>query len=84
MRKSKIPKKNIGDTYVNFYHVDCYRIKKPKEILDLGFKEIISNPHNIITVEWADRIKKNIPKGAIWTSFAFLGRNKRKIVIKFK
>lgn len=69
----------------NFYHVDCYRIKKPKEILDLGFREIVSGPRNIVAIEWADRIKKVIPKeGVTWVSFAFLGRNKRKIVIKFK
>ena len=68
----------------NFYHLDCYRIKKPKEILDLGFKEIVSGPRNIVAIEWADRIKKVIPKGTIWVSFAFLGTNKRKIVIKFK
>jgi len=22
----------------NFYHVDCYRIKKPQELIDLGLK----------------------------------------------
>ena len=65
-----------------FYHLDCYRIEKPKEILDLGFKEIISNPQNIIAIEWADRIKKIIPKGTIWISFEFVDKNKRKIMIK--
>lgn len=81
MRKFKI--QNPKSKFENFYHVDCYRIEKPKEILDLGFKEIVSGPRNIVAIEWADRIKKVIPKGAIWVSFAFLGRNKRKIVIKW-
>jgi len=36
----------------NFCHIDCYRIQKPKELLDLGFKEIISNPQNIVVIEW--------------------------------
>ncbi len=44
------------------YHIDCYRIQKPKELLDMGFKEIISNSENIIAVEWADKIKKIMPK----------------------
>jgi len=70
--------------FEHFYHIDCYRIKKPKEILDLGFEEIISNSQNIVAIEWADRIKKIIPKGTIWIGFAFVSRNKRKIVIKFK
>ena len=65
-----------------FYHVDCYRIKKPREILDLGFKEIISNPKNIVAVEWAERIRKIMPKDIIWISFEFANKNQRKIVIK--
>ena len=74
----------LESQFLNFYHIDCYRIKKPKEILDLGFKGIVSGSRNIVAIEWADRIKKVIPKGAIWVNFAFLGRNKRKIVIKQK
>jgi len=66
----------------NFYHLDCYRIKKPQEILDLGFKEIIANPGNIVAVEWADYIRKIMPKDAIWIEFEFLGENKRKIVVR--
>ena len=33
--------------FANFYHIDCYRIQKPKEILDLGFRKTISNPKNL-------------------------------------
>jgi len=62
-----------------FYHVDCYRIKKPKEILDLGFKEIISNPQNIVVVEWADKIKKILPKNSLILKFKFVNKNSRKI-----
>ena len=64
-----------------FYHLDCYRIKKPREILDLGFKKIISDSENIIAIEWADRIKKIIPKNANWIKFEFIDKNKRKIKI---
>jgi tRNA threonylcarbamoyladenosine biosynthesis protein TsaE len=39
---------------LNFYHIDCYRIQKPKEILDLGVKEIISN------FEFVDELKRKI------------------------
>ncbi|MFZ5559331.1 MAG: tRNA (adenosine(37)-N6)-threonylcarbamoyltransferase complex ATPase subunit type 1 TsaE, partial [Patescibacteria group bacterium] len=39
--------------YKNFYHIDCYRIKTPEDILALDFKEIISNPKNIVLIEWA-------------------------------
>jgi len=70
--------------FSNFYHFDCYRIIKSKEVLSLGFKTIISDPNNIVAIEWADRIKKIIPQNAIWISFEFVDQNKRKIKIKDK
>jgi len=45
----------------------------------LGFKEIISNPKNIVALEWADRIRKILPKNSIILKFEFIGQNKRKI-----
>jgi len=80
MRRSRI--QSPTSKYQNFYHIDCYRIKKPEEILDLRFKEIISNPNNIIAIEWIDKIKRIIPKKITWLTFKFINKNKRKIVIK--
>jgi tRNA threonylcarbamoyladenosine biosynthesis protein TsaE len=68
--------------FQNFYHIDCYRIEDPKEILDLGFREIIKNPENIVAIEWAEKIKKIIPPRAIWIKFEFIDKNKRKITIR--
>ena len=75
--KFQIPK------FKTFYHIDCYRIEKPKEILDLGFKEIISNPRNIVAVEWADRIRKILPKDTRRLRFEFLDKNKREIKFNY-
>jgi len=66
----------------NFFHIDCYRIKKPKELLDLGFKEIIKNPKNIVVIEWADRVRKIMPKSALWIKFDFIDEKERKITIR--
>ncbi len=62
-----------------FYHFDCYRVSKTKELLDLGFKEIISNPENIVVIEWADKIKKIMPKDSTWIKFDFVDEKTRKI-----
>lgn len=79
MRKFRIR----NSKFKNFYHIDCYRIKKPKEILDLGFEKIISNPRNIVAIEWAKKIKKIISKKSLWIYFDFEGLNKRKIILKW-
>ena len=72
----------IMKRFKNFYHFDCYRIQKQKDILDLGFEKIINNPKNIVAIEWADKIKKIIPKDTLWIKFEHLGGNKRRIVIE--
>ena len=83
-----VKEKILSPTFVimkkfnNFYHVDCYRIKRPKELLDLGFKEIIKNPKNIVVIEWADRIRKIMPKSALWIKFEFIDEKKRRIITK--
>ena len=80
LKKYKI--QDIRCKIQNFYHIDCYRIENSKEILDLGFKEIISNPKNIVVIEWANRIKEAIPRKTIWIKFDFIDSKTRKIMIK--
>lgn len=56
----------------NFYHIDCYRINSPEEIKDLGLQEIINQSKNIVVIEWAERIKKILPKNTLWIKFEYL------------
>ncbi|XOB40182.1 MAG: tRNA (adenosine(37)-N6)-threonylcarbamoyltransferase complex ATPase subunit type 1 TsaE [Candidatus Nealsonbacteria bacterium] len=66
-----------------FYHIDCYRIKNVKEILDLGFRKIVSDSKSIVAVEWADNILKTLPKNTIFITFTFNNKNKRNITIRW-
>ena len=83
-----IKEKILSPTFVvmkrfsNFYHFDCYRLKDEKDILELGWEEIISNPKNIVAVEWPERIKKVLPKTAIKIEFKTLEENKRELTMK--
>ncbi|OQX00543.1 hypothetical protein BWK69_01200, partial [Candidatus Parcubacteria bacterium A4] len=80
LKKFKIP----NSEFENFYHFDCYRIEKAKEVLALGFEEIIFNPENVVVVEWPENIKGIIPKKTIWICFKVLGGNKRQLTINCK
>ena len=71
------------ENYKRVYHIDCYRIKKSKELLDLGLKEILNNPENIVLIEWPERIKKILPKDLIWIKFKH-GEKENKRILKFK
>lgn len=68
--------------YRNFYHIDCYRIKKKDEVLSLDFKGIIKDAQNIVAIEWPQKIKKFLPKKALRISFKIFKKNKRRIIIK--
>lgn len=62
------------------YHFDCYRVGA-EDILDLGWEEIISDPRNLVLVEWSERIEKIWPKGYVKLDFSYLEENKRRIMI---
>ena len=78
--KCQIKSKIQNPKFQNFYHIDCYRIKKPKELLTLNFQDIISNPKNIVCIEWADKVKKILPKDILWIKFELKGKDRRKII----
>jgi len=89
MRKLKIPQSGKSSLrygqnhkFKNFYHFDCYRIQKPTEMLTLGFKGIISDPQNIVALEWADKIRKMLHKDSLMLEFEFVDKNTRKIIIR--
>jgi len=80
MKSYQLPSRNIKiSKYHWLYHIDCYRLEKPKEILDLGFKQIISEPKNIIAIEWADKIKTILPSNTLWLKFTFKNKTQRQI-----
>lgn len=77
---------STGTRFKSFYHIDCYRLKSPKEILSLRLKGIISNPKNIVAIEWVDRIKKILPRNALVLKFEIIKQDTRKIefaIIKY-
>jgi tRNA threonylcarbamoyladenosine biosynthesis protein TsaE len=81
MKKFRISTKTYNLKPKTFVHIDCYRIEKPKEILDLGFKEIISDSQNLVAIEWSDKIKKIFPKNSTILKFNFVSKNQREIII---
>lgn len=82
MKKFPIPPVTCHLSPETFVHIDCYRIDKPKEILDLGFKQIVSNPENIVAIEWAGRIEQILPQDCLILEFEISDKNQRKIVLK--
>lgn len=53
-------------------HIDAYRLKNEKELVDIGVGEYLNNPKVITVIEWAGKVKK------IWEKLP------NKIIVNFK
>ncbi len=83
MKKFAIPQnvKLYKSQYKHFYHLDCYRLENPEEILELGFAEIIANPENIVAIEWPEKIAKLLPKEMVTVTFIHKNSTQRELNI---
>ena len=64
--------------FQHLIHIDAYRIEKENEMTNLGWNEIISDPKNLICIEWPDRIAKIMPEH-IMITFEHVSETERKI-----
>ena len=48
------------------FHIDCYRLNHPRELVSLGFKEIMKEPGHIVLIEWPEIVKKYLPRDTRW------------------
>ena len=52
----------LKGTKVTLYHLDLYRTKNFKEVKALGITEFWGKKETITVIEWANKIKRYLPK----------------------
>jgi len=77
MKNYKLKTKN----YKLLIHIDAYRLDDPKELISLGWEELINDSQNLIFVEWADKVEKILPLSSFKINFKFVNENTREIDI---
>ncbi len=70
-------------TVRHLVHIDCYRINSPKDMLHLGFKNLLRDKDAIIVIEWAERVRRLLPKHTRWIKFQH-GRYPRERLISIR
>lgn len=65
--------------FANVYHVDVYRIRKPRELKLLEFGKILADPQNIVLIEWAEKVERILPKNSLWLRFRHGKRENERI-----
>lgn len=78
MREYSIPGNNQG----KLFHIDLYRLEKINQIENLGFSEIFAEPHNIVLIEWAEKLGKLLPAITQPVKIKVLNDSQREITLK--
>lgn len=78
MKHYEVKIQNPKTKVQNIYHFDAYRVGE-EDILSLGWEELVSDPENVIIVEWPERIEKILPERSVRIKFEWLDENRRKI-----
>ena len=68
MKWYRLPRKH--GPFRHLVHVDAYRLDRAKDARHLGLRHVFRDRDAIVVVEWAERIKKLIPKPVTWIRFS--------------
>lgn len=60
-------------------HIDCYRLTDASELENIGATEYFNNPEAVVIIEWAEKVKKILPKGSLKISIKIKAGNQREI-----
>ncbi|MBI4068185.1 tRNA (adenosine(37)-N6)-threonylcarbamoyltransferase complex ATPase subunit type 1 TsaE [Candidatus Kaiserbacteria bacterium] len=66
-----------GQPFHNLIHIDAYRLKEAHELEVLGWHDIVKDPHNLIFIEWPERVSGILPKNAVILKFRFIDEQTR-------
>ena len=65
--------------YTHLIHIDAYRLESDREILSLGWKEIIAEPGNLIMIEWPEKVAGAMPAYTQYLNLKFINDTTREI-----
>ncbi|MDO8564580.1 MAG: tRNA (adenosine(37)-N6)-threonylcarbamoyltransferase complex ATPase subunit type 1 TsaE [bacterium] len=66
-------------SFQKLIHVDAYRLKNADDLRKLGFSELLTDPKNLIFIEWAERVADLLPPDHIKLQFEFVDDHTRSI-----
>ncbi|MDD5084634.1 MAG: tRNA (adenosine(37)-N6)-threonylcarbamoyltransferase complex ATPase subunit type 1 TsaE [Candidatus Omnitrophica bacterium] len=58
------------------HHFDLYRLKGIRDLENIGFEEYVFSD-GVTVIEWADRVRKHLPKGCLVIKIKIRGESSR-------
>jgi tRNA threonylcarbamoyladenosine biosynthesis protein TsaE len=65
--------------FSSLVHIDAYRIDESSEMVTLGLPTIITSPHTLVCIEWAEKIADLLPTGTVHLKLEVLPNSVHKI-----
>lgn len=65
----------------HIFHLDCYRLASSQDLQPLEIGVVFQNPHNIVLIEWPERINDMLPKEHTSIHIDHISETERKITI---
>src|SRR3990167_8642951 len=69
-----------GEVSMKLMHVDAYRVGNIEDIKPVGIEDYLGRDDVIMVIEWAEKIKKILPKHTIYINFKHINESKREII----
>jgi tRNA threonylcarbamoyladenosine biosynthesis protein TsaE len=65
---------------IRLIHIDAYRLEKSSELANLGWQDIISDPENLVLIEWPEKVEDIMPEH-VKINFTHVSENEREVEI---
>lgn len=70
----------LDGAFKRLVHIDAYRLKGEHHLKVLGWEELVSDPKNLIFVEWPEQAGNAIPASALRLTFGYSEDDGREIL----
>ncbi len=71
----------VPGSLLRLWHVDCYRLTGRTDLTALDLHRVFADPHNLVLVEWAQRVLGALPIDHIAVRMEHAGDDKRTISV---
>ncbi len=72
------------EPFSHLIHIDAYRLEGGGELNAIGWHEAVTNPKNLIFVEWPEKVADEMPNRALTLNFEVIDPETRKISTEFE
>ena len=73
--------KTKNKSFEKLVHIDAYRLSSANDLEALGVEEYFKDPKTLVVIEWADKIKKLLPKKRVAIFLETINEKQKKIKI---